>query len=212
MPEASALAAFCAAAFVLLITPGPAVTFIVARSIEQGRKAGLVSALGVNAGIFIHVLAAVVGLSAIVASSAIAFAAVRYAGAGYLVFLGVRKLMKGNDHEIAARATKTRALRKLFVEALVVNVLNPKTALFFLAFLPQFVPADGGRHPETLLLLGVIFGVMALCTDGTYALVAGSAGDWLRKRHKVQHYLTASTYIGLGLTAAFAGAGTHQKT
>ena len=135
MPEPSTLAVFVVAAVALLVTPGPAVLYIVARSVEQGRWAGLVSALGVHVGTLVHVAAAALGLSALLVSSALAFDIVKYLGAIYLVYLGIRRLL-ASDARAEAGAAAPRSLRRLFAQGIVVNVLNPKTALFFLAFLP----------------------------------------------------------------------------
>ena len=174
-------ALFSAAALALLIVPGPAVLYVVARSIDQGRRAGLVSTLGVGTGSLVHVAAAALGLSAILAASATAFAVVKWAGAGYLVFLGVRRLV-GPDEAAPGPGRPARSLGAVFRQGVVVNVLNPKTALFFLTFLPQF--ADPSRGPAALqmLLLGGLFVTMGIVSDGAYALAAGSIGGWLRAR------------------------------
>jgi len=143
MPEPSTLAVFVLAAVALLVTPGPAVLYIVARSVEQGRWAGLVSALGVHVGTLVHVAAAALGLSALLVSSALAFDIVKYLGALYLMYLGIRRLLT-SDAAAAASAAAPRSLRRLFAQGIVVNILNPKTALFFLAFLPQFTTRGAG--------------------------------------------------------------------
>src|SRR5258708_39766372 len=136
MPSGAAMSLFLVAAFILLITPGPAVTYIVARSLSQGRTAGLVSSLGVGLGGLLHVTAAALGLSAIIASSALAFSVLKYAGAAYLIWLGIQKLF-GGSAEVTEIAPAPESLGRIFWQGTVVNALNPKAALFFLAFLPH---------------------------------------------------------------------------
>lgn len=207
MPEPSTLAVFLAAALVLLLTPGPAVLYIVARSIDQGRMAGLVSVLGIAIGTLFHVTAATLGLSALLLSSSLAFSVVKYLGAAYLIYLGLRKLLSREEAPAPEEVERTR-LTRIFYQGIVVNVLNPKTALFFFAFLPQFVHPGRGSVASQVLVLGVTFAMLAMITDGSYALLAGSAGRWLkgnRRFLKVERYLAGSIYIGLGLTTALAG-------
>jgi threonine/homoserine/homoserine lactone efflux protein len=201
------LAVFILAALVLLLTPGPAVLYIVARSVDQGRRAGLASVLGVELGNSVHVLAATLGLSAVLLTSALAFSIVRYAGAAYLVYLGVRTLLRPAVSKEAGPA-ENKGLRQTFLQGITVAVLNPKTALFFLSFLPQFVDAGKGSISQQFLLLGLIFVGMAIVTDSLYALLSGSAGAWLRRSlwfPRFQRYVAGTIYIGLGLSAAFAG-------
>ena len=159
IPEWGSLGVFVAAALLLLVTPGPAVLYIVARSVDQGRAAGLVSALGVHAGTLVHIGAAAAGLSVLLAASATLFTLVKYLGAAYLVFLGVRRLL---DRTRLGGPGQARAIpwRRAFLDGAIVNVLNPKTALFFLAFLPQFVdPARGSVGPQ-VLALGLVSGLL----------------------------------------------------
>ncbi|MFM9845284.1 MAG: LysE family translocator [Dongiaceae bacterium] len=207
LPELSKLLLFCGATMALLIVPGPAVLFIVARGISQGRLAAFVSVLGVALGSLVHVIAAVVGLSALVTSSVLAFSVVKYVGAAYLIYLGVVTLLKkrqtADNPQIEAKS-----LRRLFVDGIVVNVLNPKTALFFLAFLPQF--ADPAHFTEQALLLGAIFVVLAILSDGTYAMVSGSLGHVLRGQPRfmaAQRWFTGGVFIGLGALTALSGNG-----
>jgi threonine/homoserine/homoserine lactone efflux protein len=166
--------------------------------------------LGVHAGTLVHVAAAAAGLSALLMTSATAFAVVKYLGAAYLVYLGVRRLLdRGETVEVRRDATPP-ALRRAFLEGVVVNVLNPKTALFFLAFLPQFADPARGAVGAQILALGLLFVALGLVTDGLYALSAGQAGRWLRGGTGVvraQRYVTGGVYIGLGLVAAFADRG-----
>jgi threonine/homoserine/homoserine lactone efflux protein len=208
-PAPAMLVAFVLASVVLLITPGPAVLYIVARSVEQGRVAGLVSTLGIHAGTLVHVSAAALGLSALLVSSALAFNTVKYLGAAYLVYLGVRKLL-GRDTRAPGGAAGARSLARLFGDGVVVNVLNPKTALFFLAFLPQFVDPGRGAVAIQVLFLGVVFLGLGMVSDGLWALAASTAAGWLRRDGRVQRaerYVTGGVFVGLGVTAALAGSG-----
>ncbi len=212
VPGAANLWLFTGAALVLLLVPGPAVLYIVGRSIEQGRAAGLVSILGIHAATLVHVAAAALGLSAILASSALAFSVVKYAGAAYLIWLGLKKIFGRAEASGAAAAAPARNRMKLFREGFIVNLLNPKTALFFLAFLPQFVDVGRGHVASQIAFLGVTFTLIGLVTDGSYALAAGTAGTWLKRSRgylKLERYLSGALFIGLGLTAAFSG--NHRK-
>jgi threonine/homoserine/homoserine lactone efflux protein len=206
VPDASTLGLFSLAALALLVIPGPAVTYIVMRSVDQGRTAGFVSILGIHTGSAVHVAAAVVGLSALLASSASAFTVVKLAGAAYLIFIGLRRLL---TPEPAPDAEPVRTgLRRVYVQGFVVNLLNPKTALFFLAFLPQFVDPARGAVPFQVAILGVLFIGLGLLSDGTYALVASAAGRRLRASsgfRRVQRYVSGTVYVGLGVTAALTG-------
>jgi threonine/homoserine/homoserine lactone efflux protein len=209
VPDPSVLLVFVLASVVLLVTPGPAVLYIVARSVEQGRGAGLVSALGIHVGTLVHVGAAALGVSAILASSALAFNTVKYLGAAYLVYLGLRKLL-GRDGRASERAADPRSLARLFGHGIVVNVLNPKTALFFLAFLPQFVDAARGAVVFQVLFLGLVFLGLGVISDGLWAVAAGTAGSWFRRDGRIlraERYVSGSVFVGLGVTAAFAGSG-----
>lgn len=208
MPEPSALAVFAVASLALAVVPGPAVIYIVTQSVGQGRRAGIVSAFGIAVGGLVHVLAATVGLSALLASSAGLFAAVKYAGAAYLVYLGIRRLL-GRDEPVLAGAPGGRPTWMLFRRGVVVNVLNPKTALFFLAFLPQFVDPDRGAAGLQALALGLLFVLIALASDSIYALLAGTAGAWLRDRGRflrIHRYVSGGVFVGLGATAALSSA------
>lgn len=211
IPDGPTLIVFAVAAFVLLITPGPAVFYIVARSIDQGRVAGIVSTLGVGAGALVHVGAAALGVSALLLSSALAFNILKYVGAAYLIYLGVRKFLVRDEVE-QPRSLAPRTLARVFYDGVIVNVLNPKTALFFFAFLPQFVDISGGAVGAQIVFLGVLFVAMGIISDGSYAVVAGTFGNWLRQNHRVlraQRYLAGSVFIGLGLAAALSGS--HKK-
>jgi threonine/homoserine/homoserine lactone efflux protein len=205
----SSLGLFVIAALVLLITPGPAVLYIVTRSIDQGRRAGLVSMLGVHVGTLVHVAAAAAGLSAVLVASATAFTAVKWLGAAYLVYLGVRRIVDRTVTTTLA-SDRPRQLRRTFLDGVVVNTLNPKTALFFLAFLPQFVDLSRGRPEAQILGLGLLFVLLGTLTDGAYALSAGTAARWLRGRPRFlasERWVSGSVYIGLGVVAAVSSGG-----
>ena len=206
MPELSKLLSFILAAIVLLLTPGPAVLYIVARSLDQGRLAGLVSVFSIEVGNFTHVLAATFGLSALLLSSAFAFSIVKYLGAAYLIYLGLRKLFsRAEPHSITS--APPQSLRRIFSQGVVVAIFNPKTALFFFAFLPQFVDPARGSVTWQMLVLGCVFVMLAIISDSVYALLAGSLGQWLKRRRtfwQAERYVVGSVYLGLGVTAAFA--------
>jgi threonine/homoserine/homoserine lactone efflux protein len=209
VPSLPTLALFSLAALALLAVPGPAVLYIVSQSVAHGRRAGLVSMLGIETGGLVHVAAAVVGLSALLASSANAFAVVKYAGAAYLVTLGLLRLLRGAKPESSAEVGSD-SLRPLFLQGVIVNVLNPKTALFFLAFLPQFVRSGHGPAALQIAVLGLLFLVLATLSDGLYALLAGGASDRLqgsKRAEAVSRYGSGSVLIGLGVAAALAGDG-----
>lgn len=201
------LALFTVAALALVVVPGPNVLYITARSVSEGRRCGVVSALGVETGTLVHVTVAAAGLSYLVAQSAVAFAAVKYIGAAYLIYLGVRTLLTRDDGP-RETARPPRRLRRAYVEGLVVNVFNPKVILFFLALLPQFVDHAAGSVPAQVMMLGLVLFVLGVITDMTYALGAGSLGAWLRGRPSFarrRRYVTGAVYLALGLTAAFTG-------
>jgi len=202
------LPVFLLAALILLLTPGPAVLYIVARSLDQGRLAGFVSVLSIEVGNFVHVLAATLGLSAILVSSALAFSIVKYLGAVYLIFLGVRRLLTSKAAHQPLMVQR-QSLGRIFRQGVLVAILNPKTALFFFAFLPQFVDPSKGSIAPQLLTLGCLFVLMAVVTDGLYALLAGTAGQWLKGTRsflRVERYVAGSVYIGLGVAAALTEA------
>jgi threonine/homoserine/homoserine lactone efflux protein len=207
LPAYSSLLLFLAGAIVLLVIPGPAVFYIVGRTVGHGRPAGLVSALGIAVGTMFHVAAAALGLSALLVSSAHALRAVQLLGAAYLVFLGVRTLLRG-DSGAAESPGGGHRLPRIFGQGVLVNVLNPKTALFFLAFLPQFVDPARGSISAQVLFLGSVFALMGLCSDSCWALVASTLtaklGSSLRWR-RAQKSLSGGTLIALGLAAAFSG-------
>jgi len=206
MPDPSRLALFVGAALLLLVVPGPSVLYIVTQSVSHGRRAGIASVAGITTGTLVHIAAATVGLSALLASSAVAFDVVKYLGAAYLIVIGVRRLA-GFERAQEERARGTRDLGRLYRQGIVVNTLNPKTALFFLAFLPQFVDPHESTRGQ-LALLGAVFVLIALTSDLAWALVAGTAGAVLRSSRtflRAQRYVSGTIFVGLGALAATAG-------
>jgi threonine/homoserine/homoserine lactone efflux protein len=206
MPDPTLWGLFVVASVMLLLTPGPAVLFVVARSVAHGRAAGLVSVLGIHLATMVHIAAAAVGLSAIILSSALAFAVVKYLGAAYLIGMGVRTLMAGNpDGDVPT--SQSVPLHRAFRDGFVVNLFNPKTAIFFLAFLPQFVDPAGAAIHWQILILGLTFIGLGMISDGMFAVTAGTAGNFLRRNRRflrVQRWLTGTSFIGLGVSAALA--------
>jgi threonine/homoserine/homoserine lactone efflux protein len=206
VPDPTLWGLFVVASVALLLTPGPAVLYIVARSVKQGRAAGLVSVLGIHLGTAVHIAAAAVGLSALIVSSTFAFAIVKYLGAAYLIWIGIRTFM-AKDPPPEAPAEPAEPLRRVFRDGFVVNLFNPKTAIFFLAFLPQFLdPARGALHAQ-ILVLGLTFMGLGVMSDAMYALAAGAAGDFVRRNRRFlrwQRWFAGGSFVGLGVTAAFA--------
>ena len=206
MPDPSRLALFVGAALLLLVVPGPSVLFIVTQSVSHGRRAGMASVAGITTGTLVHIAAATIGLSALLASSALAFDVVKYLGAAYLIVVGVRRLA-GLERPEEGQVAGSRSLSRLYRQGIVVNVLNPKTALFFLAFLPQFVDSTRGAAWSQILLLGLLFAALGFLSDGVWALVAGTLGERLRRSRRfpqVQRYVSGSVFVGLGAAAAFS--------
>jgi threonine/homoserine/homoserine lactone efflux protein len=216
MPEASTLALFAVAAITLLVIPGPSVLYIVTRSVDQGRAAGLASVCGVHVGTLFHVAAAALGLSALLVSSATAYHTVRWLGAAYLVWLGVRRLLARDEDgpAVAGPGSRRVGLRRIVAQGVVVNVLNPKTALFFFAFLPQFVDTTRGSVPFQVLVFGIAFVLLGLLSDGAYALAASTGAGWLRRRPGVaraSRLVSGGVLISLGVTTALAGSRASAK-
>ena len=207
MPDTATLAVFAVAAVTLLLIPGPAVLYIVGRSVGQGRAAGLASVCGIHVGSLLHVAAAALGLSALLVSSALAYDTVRYLGAAYLVWLGVQRLLARDEDAGPAGAARER-LGRILAQGVVVNVLNPKTALFFFAFLPQFVDPAAGSVPLQVAVLGATFVGLGLVTDSAYALLAATGAGLLRRRRRVaraSRLVSGGVLVGLGVTTALAG-------
>jgi threonine/homoserine/homoserine lactone efflux protein len=208
MIDLTTLIVFSAASFLLAITPGPDMLYIATRSLSQGRNAGIVSALGVHTGVLVHTVAAALGLSALIAASALAFSVVKYAGAAYLIYLGIRTLL--SKHEaLEISVTQKGTLFGIYRQGVVTNVLNPKVILFFTAFLPQFVDPSSGPVVVQLLLLGVLLVVVTLPVDIAIGLLGGSVSNFFKQRKgaaSVGKWLTGTVFIGLGIGTAL----THQ--
>jgi threonine/homoserine/homoserine lactone efflux protein len=203
----SSLILFVTGATILLVIPGPAVTYVVSRSIGHGRAAGLVSVLGVVTGTLCHVVAATLGISALLASSAMAFQFVKYLGAAYLIYLGIKTLRRKDEQLLEADTGETKLVR-IYGQGLLVNLLNPKTALFFLAFLPQFVDPTRGHITLQILQLGVLFALMGWCSDSVYAVIAGTVAERIRgsvRLRRAQRNISGGGLIALGLASAFSG-------
>jgi threonine/homoserine/homoserine lactone efflux protein len=209
MPDPTRLLAFTAASLVLIAVPGPNLLYILTRSVGQGRRAGLASAIGVETGTLLHVTAAALGLSSLVAASAALFGVVRCAGAAYLITLGIRALRRPSGLDRSGDAAPL-PLRRVYRDGVLVNVLNPKVAVFFLAFLPQFVTpraAPAAARPQ-MLALGAVFFALALTLDVAYALAGGVVSTWLRRRPDLlrwQRHAVGAIYLGLGAYAALSG-------
>jgi threonine/homoserine/homoserine lactone efflux protein len=205
MPAPGTIALFSVASILLAVVPGPAVTYIVTQSVDKGRRAGLFCALGVASGGVVHVTAATIGLSALIASAATAFTAVKLVGAAYLIVVGIRRILS-SDEEASAESPPADP-RRLYVQGVVVNVLNPKTALFFLAFLPQFVDPDRGSVTLQVALLGTLFALIALASDAAYALLADALAGRLRRSGtgaRLRRWVSGGIFVGLGVSAAVA--------
>jgi threonine/homoserine/homoserine lactone efflux protein len=204
MPPAESLGLFAMAALILLLIPGPAVLYIVTRSVTQGTRAGFVSILGLSTGTIIHVAAAAAGLSVLLATSALAFQVVKYAGAAYLVYLGIQKFRASPESAVVELRTDKPA--RIFVDGIIVTLLNPKSVLFFFAFLPQFISPARPAAPQ-ILALGGLFLLLSMVTDSCYVFLAGSLRKLLRSSRQTNwgQYVAGTIYIGLGVAAAFAG-------
>ena len=208
MPDLTHFGLFVGAAIALLMTPGPAVLYIVTRSIGRGRRVGLVSVVGICTGTLVHVAAAALGLSALLMSSALAFNVVRWLGAFYLIVLGIRTLLDRDALLVDAADQGSGEWHSVFMQGVVVNVLNPHTALFFFAFLPQFVNPTSGHVPLQMMTLGLLFVGLSAITDSGWAIAAGTAGHWIKSHPRFargQRFVTGGALIGLGATAALTG-------
>ena len=206
MPSLTALALFAIAAFALIIVPGPAVLYIVSQSVGHGRRGGLAAVFGVEIGAFVHVAGAALGVSAIIASSATAFSVLKYAGGAYLIVLGIKRLRQ-SDSATSAVPGGGRSHSSIFKQGLVVSALNPKTALFFLAFLPQFVDPERGHVALQALVLGLVFIAIATVSDAVWAIGAGSLAGVLKaseRARRIERWASGGILIGLGVLATLA--------
>jgi RhtB (resistance to homoserine/threonine) family protein len=206
----TSFALFVAAVFLLNVTPGPDTAYIVGRSVAQGRSAGIVSALGISAGCVVHTLACAFGLTALLAASVTAFTVIKFAGAIYLIYLGVRLVFtktaaKSEESAEGAVPTSPKSLRQLFAQGFVTNVLNPKVVLFFVAFFPQFVAADSPHKILAFLTLGAVFVLMSTLWNGFVAWIAGSMARRLSGKPGVRKWLdrgVGGAFVGLGIKLA----------
>ena len=209
MIESTTLVSFGLAVSLLVMIPGPATLYIVTRSLDQGKQAGFASVLGISVGAIAHFFAAGLGLSAVLMTSAAAFSAVKYAGALYLIYLGIQKICSDERLSFDSEMQKD-SLLTIFRQGVVVNVLNPKAAIFFLAFLPQFLDSDAAPIWQQLVPLCFVFICVGLAGDGTYALLAGKLRQWIKRNPlflRRQKYVTGGTYIALGVVAATVAPG-----
>jgi threonine/homoserine/homoserine lactone efflux protein len=213
VPTTPTLIAFAAAALALVVIPGPNLVYIITRGIQQGRRAAIVSSLGVQAGMVVHILLATFGLSALVARSPVLYDVIRYAGAGYLVWMGVSLLRRRHAAVSAPVALRPASVRTLFLHGFAINMLNPKVILFVLALLPQFVDPARGSTATQMLALGAVMIVIELVSDTTYAIASGSIGAWLNghpgsERHRDR--ASGLVYLMLGLLVALTGSGSGK--
>jgi threonine/homoserine/homoserine lactone efflux protein len=207
MPSLETFALFATASLVLVLVPGPAVVYILTRSVSQGRTAGLVSVVGVNLGSSIHVLAAVAGLSLILAQSAFAFGIIKWAGVAYLGWIGIRTL-RSPDMDFSEPQEEADGLKRIFIQGVLVNVLNPKVAVFFLAFLPQFIDPHASNPALQTFVLGMTLVTIGLITDSAYALLGGKVGTIFRRRPgaaRTARIASGWTYLALAGVAAATG-------
>ena len=196
---------FALAALILNLTPGNDMLYVAARSTSQGIKAGIISSLGIMAGCMVHIIAAVVGLSAIIAQSALAFNIIKYLGAAYLVYLGIRSILSKRKSIQFKKQLTPLSSKKIFWQGAITNVLNPKVALFFLAFLPQFINISTGNTHWQILFLGTWFNVGGTLVNICVALLFGKIGKWLGQSPRFiqwQERITGVMLIGLGIKVA----------
>ena len=204
MPSLSTYAVFLATALALLAIPGPAVLYVVTRSIEMGRAGGVASVTGITTGTIVHVVLATAGVSSLILASKAAFDGVKYVGAVYLVFLGVRRLLT-RDAETETEQAVPRTRRRAYAQGVIVNLTNPKTIVFIFAFIPQFVDPNAAHVWVQVLVFGLTFATLGFISDNLYALAAGSVADRLRGGRTIarfQRWFGGSILIGLGIAAA----------
>jgi threonine/homoserine/homoserine lactone efflux protein len=208
MPTESTPLLFMTAALALNLTPGPDMLYVIARSTGEGRAAGIASALGIAIGCLFHIAALALGLSVLLTRVPAAYDVIRFAGAAYLVYLGVRALTTRSEL-IDARVEPARSPGAIVVQGAVTNILNPKVALFFLAFIPQFIRADGWSPAMQVVALGLLFNTSGTIVNVVVALAASRATGWLRKNRRSARWLQRATglvFVGLGLRLALTRA------
>ena len=209
MPDRTAFLTFLIASLALNLAPGPDMLYVLGRSLGQGRRAGIVSSLGIFVGCLVHIAAAALGLAALLRASVVAFNLIRYAGAAYLIYLGARMLFsKDAQNTLASGATTQPAsLRRIFMQGVISDVLNPKVAMFFVAFLPQFVNPARGPVVFQIVVLGLILDVGGTLVNLGVAFFAGEIGNRLRESDRIarwQRWFTGSIFIGLGVRLGLA--------
>ena len=207
MPGIEMVLVFMAAALALNLTPGPDMLYVTARSVSDGRAAGVLSAFGIATGTLVHIAALALGLAALLAAVPLAYDAVRIAGAVYLVVIGIQLIARPRTAALVANLPRSR-LRVIFMQAVVTNVLNPKVALFFLAFLPQFVDRAAGPPVPQILLLGLLFNIQGTLVNVAVALLASRGTSWLRaseRRVALLQRMTGALFVALGARLAVAG-------
>ena len=205
MPSFDSMIAFAVASLALLVIPGPAVLYVINRSIADGRSIALAGVAGLELGNFVHVIAATIGLSALIAASATAFGVVKWIGAGYLIYIGIRTIIR--KPAAFSQEQKSLSRRRSFTQGIIVNTFNPKVALFFLSFLPQFIDEKSGSAALQSLILGSLFVAIGLCTDGMYAFLASAHRTTLLRGKSlpfIQRYVAGSVFVLLGVVASTA--------
>lgn len=212
LPDLHTFGLFVAATLTFMILPGPSVLYVVARSVHGGWPAGFASVAGLGLGDLSQVSAAVLGLSALLASSALAFSVVKWLGAAYLIWLGLKTLLSRDAQAATNSEPPSEPLPQVFKQGVVVNALNPKSTLFFLAFLPQFVDPSRGAAWMQVLVLGIAFVLLGLMNNGLYALAGGVAGGWMRQQgsstmRRGQRWVSGCVYLALGVATAAWGSG-----
>jgi threonine/homoserine/homoserine lactone efflux protein len=212
MVDGATLGLFAAAALVLVITPGPNTLYIITRSIQQGQRAGIISCFGIAAGTLVHITTAALGISALLVTSTTLFRLVQFAGAAFLCYLGMKTLLSPTQVVTDHQSAPQQPLASVFTQAMTVNLLNPKTALFFIAFLPQFIDATRDDITLQIMILGGLLITLGGCSDLAYALIAGKLGEWLRSNcrfWRLQRWCAGLVYLGIGVAAALTGRVNH---
>ncbi len=212
MVDWTTLSLFAASALVLVVTPGPNTLYIITRSVQQGQRAGIVSCFGIAAGTLVHITTAALGISALLLASTVLFSLVQYAGAAFLCYLGIKTLLTPTEIVTCSEPMPEQAMATIFTQAMAVTVLNPKTALFFIAFLPQFVDTAKGAIATQIMILGVLLITLGACSDMAYVLIAARMDEWLRSNSRFcrfQRFCAGSVYLGIGVAAALTGRVSH---